>query len=406
MQTTELLPHLFRSEYRKMVSVLVARFGIAHVETAEDIVSDTFLSASEVWPMKGVPENPSAWLYSVAKNKTLNVLKRDALFSEKIAPEIKGKEADVSLDWSGQSINDSQLAMIFTICEPILPAESQVALALNLLCGFGAKEIATAFLTNPEVIYKRLTRAKATLRDKNIKIETPPPGEIEKRLPLVLSTLYLLFNEGYYSLSQNEVIRRDLCAEAMRLNYFLVENELTDKPAANALLALMCFQSSRLDARTASDGRRVLYDDQDDSLWNEDLIKKGECFLNRSAQGKTLTKYHLEAGIASWHTKKEDSPEKWENILQLYNQLLIVEYSPMAALNRTFALAKAYGRAEAISEAQKLNLENHPLYHSLLGFLYTGSDHEKAKRHYTIAIGLTPSAAEKEVLQESLAKLN
>jgi RNA polymerase sigma-70 factor (ECF subfamily) len=406
MSADQLLPHLFRSEYRKIVSVLATRFGIAHIETAEDIVSETFFSAWEIWPTKGIPDNPTAWLYTVAKNKTLNHLKRDAVFAQKIAITAEPQHTTFDIDLSPQSINDSQLAMMFAICNPILAPESQIALALNVLCGFGAKEIATAFLTNPETVYKRLNRGKAALREANIKIEKPSPSEIENRLPFVLATLYLLFNEGYYSLSQDQVMRQELCAEAMRLNYFLIENPQTDKPSVNALLALMCYQSSRFEARSDSDGNRILYDAQDQTLWNDELIKKGDYFLNCSANGNTLTKYHLEAGIASWHTQKEDSTEKWENILQLYNQLLVLEYSPMAALNRTFALAKANGKAEAIAEAEKLQLDNHPLFHSLLGYLYAGIDGEKAKSHYRKAIDLAPSASEREVLRKALAALN
>jgi RNA polymerase sigma factor (sigma-70 family) len=406
MSADQLLPHLFRSEYRKIVSVLTTRFGIAHIETAEDIVSETFFSAWEIWPTKGIPENPAAWLYAVARNKTLNHLKRDAVFAQKIATAIEQQHTTFDIDLSPQSINDSQLAMMFTVCNPILPPESQIALALSLLCGFGAKEIATAFLTNPEVIYKRLNRGKERLREENIKIETPSHTEIERRLPFVLATLYLLFNEGYYSLSQDQVMRKELCAEAMRLNYFLIENPQTDQPAANALLALMCYQSSRFEARSDHDGNRILYDAQDKTLWNDDLIKKGDYFLNKSAHGNILTKYHLEAGIASWHTQKDDSIKKWENILQLYNQLLILEYSPMAALNRTFALAKATGKAEAIAEAEKLQLDNHPLYYSLLGYLYSGINNEKAKQHYQKAIDLAPSASERDVLNKAIAALN
>lgn len=390
-----------------MISVLSARFGIEYLEVIEDTVSETFLSAYELWPVKGQPENPAAWLYKVAQNKMLNHLKRDKLFSEKVSVAVKSQaeSAETQIDFSEKSINDSQLAMMFTVCNPILPPESQVALALNLLCGFGAKEIATAFLTNPEVIYKRLNRAKATLRDENIAIQTPPNPEIGKRLPYVLSTLYLLFSEGYYSLSQDNLIRQELCAEAMRLNFFLVQNPLTDSPQANALLSLMCFQSSRFEARIGQNGEHILYDDQNPDLWNEALIDKGNYFLTRAATGSEFSKYHFEAGIAYWHTKKQDTTEKWENILHLYNQLLIVEYSPMAALNRTFALAKAYGKPEAITEAEKLKLTDNQLYFSLLGYLYSGIDNGKALKNYNAAIGLANSAAERTVLRKAIEKL-
>ncbi|WP_448634312.1 RNA polymerase sigma factor [Pedobacter panaciterrae] len=359
MKQQELIPHLFRSEYQKMVSVLCRLFGIAHMEIAEDIVSETFLAATEIWSTKGIPENPTAWLYTVAKNKTKNYLKRDNLFQQKLSPEIQyhaAKMEEFELDLSAKNIGDSQLAMIFTICNPEISTESQVALALNLLCGFGIQEIADAYLTNKEVVYKRLQRAKEKLKEVNVRIEQPDLTEISKRVDTVLITLYLLFSEGYYSTTQNTTLRRDFCAEAMRLTYLLTAQERTNLPEVNALLSLMCFHVSRFDARANQDGETILYHDQDESLWNKELIDQGKYYLGLSANGNQLTKYHLEAGIAYWHTHKEDTPEKWLQILELYNNLLIIEYSPIVALNRTFALAKAYGKAIAIVEAEKLKL--------------------------------------------------
>jgi RNA polymerase sigma factor (sigma-70 family) len=408
MEEAGLIPHLFRTEYRKIVSVLCASFGINHIEIAEDIVSDTFLSASELWGLQGLPPNPAAWLYTVAKNKTKNYLKRDAFFAQKLSAEIKynsGKIEEMEIDLSVKSINDSQLAMIFAVCDPCINLESQVALALNLLCGFGADEIADAFLTNREVIYKRLARAKEKLRSEQIKIEQPSPAEIDKRLDAVLTTLYLLFNEGYYSGSQQTIIRQELCAEAMRLNYFLIENEQTDTPPVNALLSLMCFHASRFEARTNENGETILYDDQDENLWDQQLIGKGVFFLQRSFHGETLSKYHLEANIAYWHTQKEDTREKWESILQLYNHLLIVEYSPIAALNRTYALAKANGNKEAIAEAEKLQLTNNPFYYSLLGHLYTETDTVKAMAHFQKALTLMHSEADKLTIRKKIEGL-
>ncbi|MDB5222491.1 MAG: putative polymerase, sigma-24 subunit, subfamily [Chitinophagaceae bacterium] len=409
MKENELIPHLFRTEFRKIVSVLSKLFGIEHIEIAEDIVSDTFLSASELWGLKGLPENPTAWLYTVAKNKTKDYLKRNHLFAQKIATEIKyisTATAEIEIDLSTKNINDSQLAMMFTVCNPCIAAEAQVGLALNLLCGFGINEIASAFLTNKDVIYKRLQRAKEKLRTEKVRIIPPTLLEINERLPNVLSTLYLLFNEGYYSSSQNFTLQKELCLEAMRLNYLLIENDITNKPSANALLSLMCFHSSRFEARTGTNGEIILYDDQDETLWNKELIQKGEYFLNKAAQGEQLSKYHLEAAIAYWHTQKEDTNEKWENILQLYNKLLQIEYSPVAALNRTYALAKAYGNAVAITEAEKLNLSGMHLYHSLLGNLYTGVDNIKALRHYETALALTNSAKNKLTITKNIRSLN
>lgn len=408
MEERELLPRLFRTEYRKIVSVLCYLFGIEHIEIAEDIVSDTFLSATELWSLKGVPENPTAWLYTVAKNKTKNYLKRHSLFEQKLSAEIKHnttKAADIEIDLSKKNIDDSQLAMIFTVCNPSIPNESQIALALNLLCGFGIQEIADAFLTNKEVVYKRIKRAKEKLKEADIKIEQPTQAEINSRLQTVLTTLYLLFSEGYYSTSQNTILRKDLCAEAMRLCYMLIENESTNKPSVNALLALMCFHSSRFEARVAEDGETILYQDQDETLWNNELIKKGEYFLNNASTGTQLSKYHLEAGIAYWHTKKEDSMEKWENILSLYNHLLILEYSPIAALNRTYALSKTNGKKEAIIEAEKLLLTDNHFYYSLLGNLYTDIDNKKALQHFETALKLAGSAADRAIITKNIERL-
>jgi RNA polymerase sigma-70 factor (ECF subfamily) len=405
MNQSELIPHLFRTEYRKIVSVLCRLFGIDHIEIAEDIVSDTFLSASEVWGLKGLPENPNAWLYTVAKNKTRDYLRRNSLFAKTISKELKysatGSE-EMEIDLSVKNINDSQLAMIFVVCHPCNPPAAQIGLALNLLCSFSPDEIAHAFLTEKQVIYKRLQRARKKLRTENIKIEQPSSAELNDRLPAVLMTLYLFYNEGYYSSGQDIAIREDLCFEAMRLTNMLLENEQTNTPSVNALLSLMCFQSSRFDARLDQNGEIILYQDQDTDLWNQELIAKGEYFLKQAFRGDELSKYHWEAGIAYWHTKKADTSEKWENILQLYNQLLLIEYSPIAALNRTYALAKANGKEEAIIEAEKINLTGNHLYHSLLGELYSGIDNAKAILHLQKALKLAKSTADKTHITEKI----
>jgi RNA polymerase sigma-70 factor (ECF subfamily) len=409
MQNNELLPHLFRTEYRKIVSVLSRLFGIEHIEIAEDISSETFLLAAELWGLKGLPENPTAWLYSVAKNKTKNYLKRNQVFAQKVAREIKYTAAlseEIEIDLSVKNIDDSQLAMMFAVCNPCLSAEAQVGLALNLLCGFGVEEIAAAFLTNKEVIYKRLQRAKEKLKAEKIKIQHPSLTEINDRLPNVLTTIYLFFNEGYYSVSQNKSLRKDLCLEAMRLNYLLTQNEISNRPSANALLSLMCFHSSRFEARTNENEELILYENQDVQLWDTELIEKGILYLNRAFTGGTITKYHLEAGIAYCHTQKEDSLQKWETILHFYNQLLQIEYSPIIALNRTFALAKVDGKETALVEAEKLNLSNNHFYFSLLGNLYTDLDNSKALHHYQTALKLASSNSDQLTISKNINGLN
>ncbi len=413
MHHQELIPHLFRTEFSKIAAVLCKLFGIENLELAEDIASETFLSALENWPYKGIPENPGAWLYTVAKNKAKNHLQRNQVFTEKIAKQIKyssSQNEEVDIDLSEKNITDSQLQMLFALCHPSIPTESQIGLSLRILCGFGIEEIANAFLTNKETINKRLFRAKEKLRIEKVKIVPITIGilteeEINSRLETVLTTLYLLFNEGYYSESQDTILREDLCAEAMRLADLLIGNEQTDQPNVRALLALMCFHSSRFKARKNKKGEMILYEDQDETLWDQELIAKGTYYLHQASQGNRISKYHIEATIAYWNTQKADTKEKWENILQLYNRLLQLEYSPVAALNRTYALAKANGKQEAIIEAEKLNLTGNHFYFALLGELYAGIDNNKAKQNFQKAISLAKTQTDKQTIQRKIDKL-
>jgi RNA polymerase sigma factor (sigma-70 family) len=408
MKEKELLPHLFRTEYHKIISVLARHYGFEQLSIAEDIASDTFLIAAETWGIKGLPENPVAWLYTVAKNKSRDLLRREAIFNEKLRPALQRELLsfpETDIDLSEENIKDSQLQMMFALSDPALPVESQVALTLRILCGFGIDEIADAFLTNRETINKRLYRGKEKLRTAQIKISLPAADQINERIDSVLTSLYLLFNEGYYSSSQNSVLRKDFCLEAMRLTGLLIENEQTDIPRVDALFALMCFHASRFDARTSENGEIIRYDDQNMKLWNDELISTGHFYLNKASRGKELSRFHLEAGIAYWHTTKNDSQEKWENILQLYNQLLIICYSPVGALNRTYALSKIYGKQAAIREAEKLGLDKNHLYHVLLGWLYTDLDDEKAREHLNLALLYANTETERIGIRKFLLKV-
>jgi len=410
MHHQELIPHLFRTEFRKIAAVLSKLFGVENLELAEDIASETFLSALENWPYKGIPENPVAWLYTVAKNKAKNHLQRNQVFAEKVARQIKyssPQKEEVEIDLSEKNISDSQLQMLFALCHPSIPTEAQIGLSLRILCGFGIEEIANAFLTNKETINKRLFRAKEKLRTEKVKIVPITIGiisqeEINSRLETVLTTLYLLFNEGYYSESQDTILREDLCAEALRLADLLIGNEQTDQPNVRALFALMCFHSSRFKARKNEKEEMILYQDQDETLWDQQLIARGTYHLHRASQGTKISKYHLEATIAYWNTQKADTKEKWESILQLYNRLLQLEYSPVAALNRTYALAKARGKREAIIEAEKLNLTTNHFYYTLLGELYTEIDNKKAQENFQKAISLAKTQTDKQTIQKKI----
>ncbi|MBS0031417.1 RNA polymerase sigma factor [Chitinophaga sp. 22321] len=402
------LKQLFQQEFSKMVAVISHMYGLEHIETAEDIVSETFLTATESWNEKGLPANPTAWLYMVAKQKTLYHFRRNKIYEQKVMPELTAREEKSAemddLSFSPQQIKDSQLQMLFAICNPAIASEAQIGLALRILCGFGIDEIAEAFLSNKETINKRLFRAKEKLRTENIKMELPPEHEIVNRLDNVLHIIYLLFSEGYYSQTQNQILQKDLCIEALRLGLMLTEYNKTNLPKTNALIALMCFHASRFNARQTNDDTMVLYEEQNETLWDKALINQGQHFLALSAAGDEVSSYHLEARIAYWHCIKEDTPEKWEDILQLYNELLMINYSPSVALNRTFALYKANGQQAALIEAEKLKLENNHFYFLLLGELYKNIDPKKAMANLQRAYDLAKTQAEKQGIKRMMER--
>jgi predicted RNA polymerase sigma factor len=347
-----MLKELFQQEFSKMVAVISSLFGLQHIEIAEDIVSETFLQAAETWGIKGIPPNPTAWLYTVAKQKTLYHFRRDKLFEKKMIPALKAQQEQV--------------------------------------------------VTTGE---DRLFRAKERLRESGVKMELPPVHEIDKRLDNVLHIIYLLFNEGYYSRTQNRILQKELCFEAMHVGVLLTEWERTCRPKTNALMALMCFHASRFHARQANEETLILYEQQDETLWDSALISQGRYFLDLSMQGTELSSYHIEARIAGWHCIKEDSPEKWADILQLYDQLLLINYSPSVALNRTFALYKVRGAQEALIDAEKLKLENNHFYFLLLGELYKGIDPEKARSGFERAYSLARTQPERKSIKEKIDTL-
>jgi len=403
-----LIPHLFRTEFSKITAVLCKLFGAEHMDVAEDIASETFMQAYETWSYKGLPPNPVAWLYTVARNKAHNYLVRRKTFLQKVAPQVRrtAQEHDEEdIDLSEKNITDSQLQMLFAICHPSIPREAQIGLALRILCGFGIEEIANAFLTNKETINKRLFRAKEKLRQERIAIAFPGKSETDARLDTVLKTLYLLFSEGYYSESNDAVLRKDLCVEAMRLTYMLACNDDTDRPEVNALLALMCFHSSRFEARRNSMGELVLYAEQDENLWDRELIGKGMEYMGKAASGNVLSRYHIEAAIAYWHTQKNDTEEKWQQILSLYDLLLQREYSAVAALNRIYALSKVNGNRAAIEAAEELRLEGNHFYHTLMGELHKYLDNSKAIGYLERALQLAKTSADKQTIQKQLEEL-
>jgi len=416
-----------------MVSVLTRIFGIHNLELAEDVVQDTLLKALEQWRFAGIPENPSAWLFKVARNKALDVIRHEKIhrkFAEDVAPLLKTEYAlapTVKELFSENEIKDDVLRMMFACCQPELPEDAQVALILKTLCGFSIEEIASAFLTHPETISKRLYRAKQQFREGQVRFEIPGSAEVSARLENVLTALYLLFNEGYNSSHPEKLIRNELVEEACRLCYLLTGNTLTNQPEVNALLALMLFHASRLESRLDDKKDILLLDEQDRLKWDPELIKAGifyfEQAMNKSfdesrgngieeqaATELELSSYHLQAAIAFQHVNASSFQNtNWRIILELYNLLCHRFPSPVAFLNRAVALAYVDGIPEAISAIEtipgKEKLKDYYLLPATLGELYFRiNNFGEAKKYLKEATLLTSSNAEKKLLASKLAK--
>ena len=395
------VPHLFRSEFRRITSSLCRYHGIAHLQLAEDIASETFLAALETWPYRGKPDNPAAWLHRVARNKALNLLKR-AGREQRTDEVVLATDMTDEAAWSTDGLHDSQLRMMFALSHPSLPAESQVGLALRILCGFGIQEIASAFLASEETISKRLYRAREILRIKGVQMEFPETTQISQRLDAVLNTLYLLYSEGYYSECHDTVLREDLCFEAMHLVRMLMDYPPANTPATRSLYALMCFHASRFRARKQVTGELILYNEQDRSQWDHALIAEGSHYLHLASSGDILTRYHVEATIAWWLTVDESNTSKWPSILSLYEHLQHFGTSPMVLLNRNYALYKVEGAATAISETEKLGWMGNQFYHALLAVLYAPSDPVRSQEHYQETLKLVKTCGDIDLIRKKL----
>jgi RNA polymerase sigma-70 factor (ECF subfamily) len=404
--------HLFRHEAGKMVAVLTRLLGMQNLETAQDIMQDTLLKAMNTWSYKGLPENPAAWLMKAAKNKAIDFLRRQKKFSE-LSPQYAHLlqseytlTPTVSQLFLENEIADSQLRMIFACCHPAIPEESQVALTLKTLCGLSVSEIAKAFLTHDETIAKRIYRAKEKIKAEKIELEVPQGLQLTQRTDAVLKTLYLLFNEGYNSSHPEQLIREDLCAEAMRLCHLLAEQKLAARPKTKALLSLMCFQASRFTARLDDKGNIIVLKYQDRSKWYRPLIKKGFDYLDAAAEPFEESPYHLEAAIASLHAAAPSFEQTgWKSIYHLYELLYNMQPGPVVAMNKAIASAYLSGRKKALQELQAIKgLENHHLYYASIGEMYFEmQERGLAKEYFEKAYQLTGSAAEQLLLLKKIS---
>ncbi len=406
----QIVSHLFRFEAGRMAAVLTRLLGTQHFDTAEDLVQDTLLKAMESWRIRGIPENPSAWMYKVAYNKAIDWIRSQQRMAKSLSeePDLVATSdlfAGAQEIFAEEEIQDSVLRMMFACCHPSIPVESQIALTLKTLGGLSAAEIARAFLTTEDTIAKRIYRAKEKIKEKKIKLDSPSIFELPQRLNSLLHVLYLLFNEGYHSSSGDILIREDLCTEAMRLTYLLARHPATNLPKVNALMALMCLQSSRFAARTSLSGEAILLEHQDRNKWSQELIQQGLWFLDKASTSPTLNEYLVEASIASVHalaTHFEDT--SWDKLATLYEVLTEIKPSPIVSLNRAIAIGYSISPEHGIIELEKIKtLQDNSHYYAALGnFHFKTNNYTAATTCFKTAIAKTIHTAEREMLEQKI----
>jgi RNA polymerase sigma factor (sigma-70 family) len=406
----ELDEYLFRREYPRVVAALTGIFGFSHLELAEDVAQDAFCRALDVWKLRGVPANPSAWLMTVAKRRAIDVIRRERT-ARAATPELAQLlESEWTLvptmdeHFTADALKDDQLRMMFSCCQPRLKEEVQIALVLHLCCGFSAGEVASAFLEHRSAVEKRLTRAKKALAASRRLFDLDDRA-FTSRLEAVQRATYLLFNEGYHGASASAPVRTELCNEAMRLGDLLLGHPLSATPATYALCALMHLHAARLPARVGPAGELTSLYDQDRSRWDREHLARGRALLERSAVGSDVSEYHVEAAIAAVHTAAAHAEDTdWLEIARLYEVLMEIRPSPVVALNHAIAIAQAEGpergleEIKAIAGAQRLSA--YPFYSAALGEFELRSGRPKvAVDHFRTAVALARSNTERRFFE-------
>jgi len=413
-RAVDLDEHFFRHESGRLVAARTRVFGVHNLALAEDVVQDAFCRALEMWKLRGIPENPSAWLMATARNRAIDALRRERT-ARTFAPELSRL---IESEWTlapvvhellgPQALKDDELRMMFSCCHPRLAEPAQVALILHILCGFSMDEVAAAFLSSRAAIEKRITRAKKVLASSKTLFELTA-ADFTARLSAVHRALYLLFNEGYHGASYESAIRVDLCREAIRLAGVLRRHPLASTPATLALGALMLLHTARLSARLDQAGELHSLFEQDRSQWDTELIAEGRRLLDISATGTELTEYHLEAAIAAVHADAASAEETdWPRIVELYDMLLAIRPSPVVALNRAIALAQQHGPERGLEAIRAIygldRLSDYPFYPAALGELELRSGRpELAREHFRAALSLARSPMERRFIERRIA---
>jgi RNA polymerase sigma factor (sigma-70 family) len=410
---SETVENLFRKESGKLASSLSRAFGLSNLGTVEDIVQDTLLAALESWSFRGLPENPTAWLHRVAKNKAIDRIRKRNLertHQEESIPGLSAASHSFELEqhFLTWEISDSELRMMFACCHPGISAESRIALVLKTLCGFSVREIANAFLTQVSTIEKRLTRARAYFRDQHVAFEVPSREAVQERTGTVLRCLYLLFNEGYKQTERSGVVNPELCVEALRLAILLADHPDAGSEEALALVSLMTFHVARFNARTNDAGDIVLLSEQNRTLWDRRLIETAMNYFRRSHPDELTSTYHLEAAIQSLHANASSYAETdWAAILGLYKRLFAMTPSKIVAMHMAVPMCKVHGPQAAIELLNRYPVPDYYLFHAILGdCLEQSGDMVGAQTAFAEAVRLSRNDREKALLGQRLAAVS
>ena len=411
---SSMIDHLFRNRAGQMVSHLTRMLGPEHLELAEEVVQESLLKALQNWSYNGIPDNPAGWLFRVARNAALDAVRHQSLVLEK-EPQVEAdylRRSDFAVEDDPrleERLRDDELRMVMMCCHPALAREARVALSLKTVGGFNVREIARAFLAQESTISQRLVRAKRQIRDLNLKFEMPTGPELSERLQSALEVIYLMFNEGYAAQSGEDLVRHDLCGEALRLGKLLTDSSI-GTPTSKALVALIAFQAARLAARVDASGDLVLLQDQDPNLWDAQLTAMGFHYFTQCSEGNEISEYHLQAAIASIHanaTKIKNTD--WKAILDLYDQLMELNPSPIAALNRVVALSKVQGTNAGLEALQPLlgepSLKKYYLLPVVRGhLLFDLGDRTSAAQQFRDALLHPCSAPERRLIERRLSE--
>ncbi|MCG2461604.1 sigma-70 family RNA polymerase sigma factor [Flavobacteriaceae bacterium F89] len=403
------LESLFRAEYGKIIAVLTNRFGPSKIESIEDCVQDALLKAMKIWGYKNVPDNPTAWLLRVAGNNLIDQFRRDKKMEYGKDDYIKEKGIHPQEIYLKSTITDSQLKMIFACCHPSLSAEYQIILSLKLIGGFGNSEIAQALIKKEEAVAKSYTRAKKQLKATVSTLDIPLEMGLRSRLNIVLKVIYLMFSEGYAASSGDIAIKKDICLEAIRLARLLEVNKYCDLPEVHALVALMCFHTSRFEARTDINGELVDMEHQDRKKYDKNLINIGVRYLERATTPPiSPSTYHLEAAVSYNHCRAKTFGETdWKSILHLYDLQMQTQFSPIVQLNRVVPYYMVHGAEAGLKELRDYETSSYfidsVLYYAIKAeILVRLEDNKGAKTALENAIGHTKNKVEKRHLLKKL----